>query len=495
MKTTIKKALLLALLNVLIINVLNAQNPILTPQTHNDITIYVKSEVICLLPNYTGSVTATNSENKALTIVQSPQFGTEIQVGTTVVTLTATDGDYSTSLDFNYIIIEDNTPPYITSELQSIVIFQSDKECTLKDYTDNLEAIDKIDSNLSITQSPAIGTKLKVGSNHITLTATDDAGNSSSKSFDLIIYEDLTKPKIIVGNEIILDVSNSCSAILPNYLAIIEITDNCAGEITTSQVPEAGTKINAKLNSMLVSITATDESGNIATKDINVKIIGETNTITNIKDLPILFVENNFEIIEYPTATINCLNEIEATTENDLIFTETGTYNIEWVFTDDFGDTKTQNQKVIVYEITEDGSNLYINIDDGYTFKWYRNDILIEGENYSDFIAEQNGTYYIEIEKDGVIFKSKNLIINFLNSENTVYTQTISPIPSNGNFTVKNFNNYNMDIVDVSGNTIYKTDINKNDVDINLSNKGLKGVYFILFKSGHKKIIKKLIIN
>ncbi len=54
-----------------------------------------------------------------------------------------------------------------------------------------------------------------------------------------------------------------------------------------------------------------------------------------------------------PTATDNCEGSITGTTElTRLTYTEQGTYTIHWTYDDGNGNTSTQNQAVIVDDVT-----------------------------------------------------------------------------------------------------------------------------------------------
>ncbi len=53
-----------------------------------------------------------------------------------------------------------------------------------------------------------------------------------------------------------------------------------------------------------------------------------------------------------PTATDNCEGSITGTTTDPVEYTEQGTYTIHWTYDDGNGNTSTQNQTVIVDDVT-----------------------------------------------------------------------------------------------------------------------------------------------
>ena len=60
---------------------------------------------------------------------------------------------------------------------------------TVPNYSTSTTASDNCTTNPTITQSPAAGSALTLGSNIVTMTATDDCGNESTCTID-VLYED-----------------------------------------------------------------------------------------------------------------------------------------------------------------------------------------------------------------------------------------------------------------------------------------------------------------
>ena len=118
--------------------------------------------------------------------------------------------------------------------------------------------------NILVNQNIPFGTNIGVapgGSVSITLTATDESGNSESCSFTLNIIDD-TDPQIITcPGDTNLYVNNSCNILLGDYTALAAGTDNCSS-VLFSQSPPVGTIISGQGTITPVTITATDDSGN-----------------------------------------------------------------------------------------------------------------------------------------------------------------------------------------------------------------------------------------
>ena len=130
------------------------------------------------VPDYTGSATSTDNCG-VVNLTQSPAAGTVLNgAGTTAITITSTDGSSnSSSCTFN-LVVEDNTAPSVvcqpfTGQLTasgSLTIAPSDID---NGSTDNCGI-----TALSLDQT--VFTCADAGTNTVTLTATDGAGNSSS---------------------------------------------------------------------------------------------------------------------------------------------------------------------------------------------------------------------------------------------------------------------------------------------------------------------------
>jgi len=132
---------------------------------------------------------------------------------------------------------------------------------------------------LEITQSPAAGETIS-GTTGVTLIAIDDAGNSASVQFNVVV-DDQTAPVVssIETQNLIGDSQGSIS--LPAYIDSIEVSDNCSSTFTKTQVPAAGTSVSGNNNT--VSITVADENNNETTISfvVNVSVYSGIETIAD----------------------------------------------------------------------------------------------------------------------------------------------------------------------------------------------------------------------
>ncbi len=111
-------------------------------------------------------------------------------------------------------------------------------------------------------------------STNYTIRAISISGCSSSVAYQALIEN--TPPTVTCpGNQNLNTNSGSCNATLPDYRSLVTAHDNCTsdGSIIIAQSPAAGTVLTGGHNStQLVTITATDASGNLANCSFTVTV-------------------------------------------------------------------------------------------------------------------------------------------------------------------------------------------------------------------------------
>ncbi len=159
----------------------------------------------------------------------------------------------------------DDVPPSLSCPGNRDVFVDNNCETIAGDYRSSTSATDNCTatSAISISQSPASGTILTVGTTVVTISGTDISGNVGTCTFQVIV-EDNTDPQITCPANANVVVDNSCDFVLPDYTNDATVTDNCtaANAITFSQFPTVGTTINGGGFTQLIAITAMDASGN-----------------------------------------------------------------------------------------------------------------------------------------------------------------------------------------------------------------------------------------
>ncbi|MCH2223322.1 MAG: HYR domain-containing protein [Crocinitomicaceae bacterium] len=218
------------------------------------------------LADFTTSVIVTDNCDNAPIVTQSPASGTPLSVGVHTITLIATDASNNSANCTFDITVEDQVAPIFTTcaSTQNLIV---DGTCqgTLGDYTALASVTDNCSSptNITITQSPVSGTIISATA-LITLTATDEAGNTSNCQFNATL-SDTTPPVITVcPSNFTTPIGSNCEYTIPDIMNSIVGTDNCSSltNMTLTQTPAIGTPANGTTP---VLIVLSDESGNQTT--------------------------------------------------------------------------------------------------------------------------------------------------------------------------------------------------------------------------------------
>ncbi|TXE04376.1 hypothetical protein ES711_16080, partial [Gelidibacter salicanalis] len=168
--------------------------PVLTVNAVQDVNLDASCEIT--VPDVRGSAT----DNCTFTITQSPAIGSKVTLahnGKIAVTVTAKDAAGNTDIKVVTLTAKDVTQPVLTVNAVQDVNLDASCEITVPDVrgsaTDNC--------TFTITQSPAIGSKVALahnGTTTVTVTAKDAAGNTDIKVVTLTA-KDVTQPVLTVN--------------------------------------------------------------------------------------------------------------------------------------------------------------------------------------------------------------------------------------------------------------------------------------------------------
>lgn len=270
-----------------------------------DVTVSANTSCEFTLIDYVGSVTASDNCGTP-TVVQSPAASTD-HSGNVLVTMTATDiAGNTNTCSFNVTPVDD-TAPSLTCPSNQTPNFTSNCEFTIIDYTSLSTFSDYCDNTPFVTQSPGIGTIIS-GNTTVTITVTDDAGNSTNCSFD-IVPEDHQVPTIACPSDFEVSLSASCDYSIVDFTSMVTATDNCTTSPTIVQSPSTGLVSGS---SAQITMTALDAAGNSSTCNFDIILVDDTDPVlTNCPTNQTVPLSANctFIVANYtgmPTATDNC---------------------------------------------------------------------------------------------------------------------------------------------------------------------------------------------
>lgn len=203
-------------------------------------------------------------------VTSSIQSGARFPIGTTPVTVTATDsaGNHSTCT-FNVTVV-DNLAPVLQSCPANITVNTEPQKCSAVVRFNLPTATDNCPGDVRVTSSVQSGATFQKGTTPVTVTATDAAGNQTICMFNVTVV-DKEAPAIICPPDVtqVAD-SGQCSAAV-NFDLLKIAANNCRDGITTSFSHASGSTF--PIGTTTVTATATDESGNSASCSFTVTVV------------------------------------------------------------------------------------------------------------------------------------------------------------------------------------------------------------------------------
>lgn len=284
--------------------------------------------------------------------VGSHSPGATFPLGTTAVLYTATDAAGNSSTCTFNVIVNDATDPVITGCPVADIVAVADGSCEAIVSWSPLSATDNC-GLATFVSSHDSGDAFPLGTTTVLYTATDLAGNASTCTFDVIVNDE-ADPAITgcPSTDIIAVTNASCQAVV--FWTDPTVVDNCS---VTSWVSSHDPGDTFDKGTTLVTYTATDAAGNVAT--CSFKVIVEDNTdpvFTGCMASDIVVsadasCEANATWTA-PVASDNCSISNETTTHVPGSNFPLGTTQVTYTAIDDSGNTATCSFDVVVVDDT-----------------------------------------------------------------------------------------------------------------------------------------------
>lgn len=214
--------------------------------------------------NYDGDVT----EN--IIVFENQYIGNEHSIGDYTVTLSVSDSSLNKSYLTYTISVRDMASPII-SPLSDINVSYKDVY-NINQIIDNLEVYDNVNDidniEIMIISNSYDANKAQIGAYEIVLQATDASGNSSTAVQIIHVIDDVAP--VISG---LSSYTISVDDYLPieNILANLTVFDEKDPQ-SIDLIIESSTYVEGQKGESLIVVSATDQSGNVATYHISIQV-------------------------------------------------------------------------------------------------------------------------------------------------------------------------------------------------------------------------------
>ncbi|WP_441001802.1 putative Ig domain-containing protein [Staphylococcus epidermidis] len=383
--------------------------------------------------------------------------GTPSEVGSYDITVTTTDESGNATETTFTIDVEDTTKPTVESVADQTQEVNTEIEPIKIEATDNsgqavTNKVDGLPDGVTFDEATNTisGTPSEVGSYDITVTTTDESGNSETTTFTIDV-EDTTKPTVESVADQTQEVNTEITPIK------IEATDN-SGQTVTNKVEglpdgvtfdEATNTISgtpSEVGRYDITVTTTDESGNVTETTFTIDV--EDTTKPTVESVADQTQEVNTEITPINIeATDNggqaVTNKVEglpdgvtfdeATNTISGTPSEVGSYTVTVTTTDESGNATETTFTIDVEDTTkptvEDIADQTQEVNTEIT------PIKIEATDNSG----QGVTNKVDGLPDGVTFDETTNTISGTPSEVGSYTVTVTTTDESGNATETTF--------------------------------------------------------
>ena len=368
--------------------------------------------------DFSSLVSTTDNCDNSPTLIQSPPVGSLVSSDTVISFLSTDDAGNSSTCTFN-LLLTDTISPQISCPANQNDFYNSNCEFTLLDYTSLVTSSDNCDPTLTVTQFPVTGSTVNSDTT-IQLTVTDNSGNSSTCTFDLLLTDSISPQISCPANQ--NDFYNSnCEFTIIDYTLLLLNSDNCDPTLTITQSPLIGSTVNSDT---VIQLTATDDSGNSSSCIFSLTLSDTTSPQLTCPSNQSDYFDSNCEFIllDYSsllTSNDNCDASLSITQTPLAGSTVNSDTTIQFTVTDDYGNSTTCS----------------FNLD------------LIDTISPSVNCNPLNDVYYT--------INCDFAVIDFTNSvsilDNCDTTFSVSQFPSIGN-TIYTDTNINFTVTDQSGN-------------------------------------------
>jgi YVTN family beta-propeller protein len=210
----------------------------------------------------TPSVTVSESNNGGVGSTASPLIITR--------TFTAKDSANNTKTATQTITVIDNTKPTVSAPAPTSASANSSCRAAIPNVVSGSTAADNCGGMVTLSQNPVAGTLVGLGTQTITVTATDVAGNTNTATTTFTV-NDTTAPTFTLNGLAIMTVERKTAFVDPGATA----TDGCAGNLSSAIVKTGSVNTNT-VGTYTLTYSVNDGRGNSSSFTRTVKVVDTT---------------------------------------------------------------------------------------------------------------------------------------------------------------------------------------------------------------------------
>ncbi len=258
--------------------------------------------------------------------------GSSFNVGTTMVTVTATNSCGTEDCTFDVVVTDNEDPVPVIASLPDVTGQCSATIPAAPTANDNCSGL------LTATTSDSL-TRSTQGTSTVTWTFDDGNGNTFIQTQDIVVTDTIDPVPVIAS---LPDVTGQCSATIP---AAPTANDNCSGLLTATT---SNSLTRSTQGTSTVTWTFDDGNGNTFIQTQDIVVTDTIDPVPVIASLPDVTGQCLATIPAAPTANDNCSGLLTATTSDSLTRSTQGTSTVTWTFDDGNGNTFIQTQDIVV---------------------------------------------------------------------------------------------------------------------------------------------------
>ncbi len=318
-----------------------------TPLCKN-ITVYLDENGTVSLDS--NAVENGSSDNCGIASVSvSPNSFICADTGAQSVTMTVTDVNGNSANCSATVTVLDTLNP--TPVCKNITVFLDENGSVSLDSNAVEDGSSDNCTIASVSVSPNSFICADTGTQSVTMTVTDVNGNSANCNATVTVLDTLSPIAVCKNITVFLDENGAVS--LDSNAVDDGSSDNC-GIASVSVSPNSFNCLDTGAN--LVTMTVTDVNGNSSICSATVTVEDNEDPVPDVVNLPDATGECSVTVMA-PTATDNCAGAVTGTTTDPTTYTTQGTFNVSWTYDDGNGNTSSQNQTVIVDDVTPPVAN------------------------------------------------------------------------------------------------------------------------------------------